>query len=119
MAKKATAPSEYFLRVVRTLTGEPRVEDELKLESVEGKFYPFEYKGIQLFAHRSMSFKRFWTVSEKQSGLLVTKSFDTKEEAIAKAKEAIDSHSIEQVKEFVRDGAKDITPFADRKEHLT
>lgn len=119
MAKKVTAPSEYFLRVVRTLTGEPRIEDELKLEPVEGKFYPFQHKGIKLFAHRSVGFRRFWTVSEKQSGLLVTKSYDTREEVIAKAKEAIDSHSIKQVREFVRDGAKDIIPFANGKEHLS
>lgn len=112
MDRKTRAPSEFFLRVTRTLTGE-RIEEKagLKLKPVEGRFYPFKYKGIQFFAHRSVRNKRFWTVSEKQSGLLVAKSYDTKEEATTKAKEEIDRHPIKQVRALVRSNAKDIIPF--------
>jgi len=108
---KTKAPSEYFLRLMKTPTEETKEGMKPKLRPVEGKFYPFEYKGIQLFAHRDVDNKKFWTVSEKQTGLRVAKSYNTKKEAIAGAKEEFDRRPIEEVKKAIKSSAEDIIPY--------
>ena len=73
--------------------------------------YPFEYKGLQLFAHpvcySDGETGKDWQVTEKATGMFVSAITDTKDRAIEEAKQRIDSANLEFVKQTINEFSYD------------
>ena len=72
---------------------------EIRQESVPG--YGFNYKGIELFAHKFDGDK--WRVSEARTGLAVTPVCQTRKHAIEEAISRIEKKGIEKTKQIIEE----------------
>jgi len=73
--------------------------------------YPFEYKGLQLFAHHTYlsdsKVGKSWQVTEKLTGMFVSIIRDTKAQAIERAKQRIDLANVTSLKQTISEFSYD------------
>lgn len=92
--KEAYELPEYFMFLDE--------DAEERIKPVEGKVYPFEYRGEQFFAHKV---GKEWRVTHKGTGLLVSTG-NTKKEAVDLAMQNLNAATDEQFRKAIEKGQR-------------